>query len=65
MDVANAPGGRGPINLKACVALLILRSLAPIRAATASEPRTAEDDAAERELGIAAPELSHMTDLRR
>jgi hypothetical protein len=46
MDVANAPGGRGPTNLKACVALLILCSLAPIRAATASEPRTAEDDAA-------------------
>jgi hypothetical protein len=48
MDVANAPGGRGPANLEACVALLILCSLAPIRAVIASEPRIAEDDAAEK-----------------
>jgi hypothetical protein len=58
MDVSNTADGRWRIRI--CVTLLALATLAPIRFLSAIEPRTAEDEAAEREFGLAAPELDHM-----
>src|SRR5882762_8561776 len=58
MNVGNTADARWRIPI--CVMLFALATVLPVRTLSASEPRTAADEAAQHEFAIAAPELDHM-----